>query len=88
MADQIDFREICKERRLVTDGAMGTYYPGEIRGRRRHPELDNETAPERIREIHREYIRAGGGHPADQHLCLQHRDARGRPERGGPGAAS
>ena len=23
------------------------------------PELDNETAPERIREIHREYIRAG-----------------------------
>ena len=59
MADQIDFREICKERRLVTDGAMGTYYREKYGEGGGIPELDNETAPERIREIHREYIRAG-----------------------------
>ena len=54
-----DFREVFRAGRLVTDGAMGTYYREIYGGGGRFPELDNVAAPERIEAIHREYIGAG-----------------------------
>ena len=55
----MDFQTIFRSRRLVTDGAMGTYYREKYAEGARAPELDNLSDPERIGAIHREYIRAG-----------------------------
>lgn len=57
--EKTDFREVFRAGRLVTDGAMGTYYREIYGGGGRFPELDNVAAPERIEAIHREYIGAG-----------------------------
>ena len=57
--EKTDFREVFRAGRLVTDGAMGTYYREIYGGGGRFPEMDNVAAPERIEAIHREYIRAG-----------------------------
>ena len=57
--EKTDFREVFRTGRLVTDGAMGTYYREIYGGGGRFPELDNVAAPERIEAIHREYIGAG-----------------------------
>ena len=55
----MDFHTIFRSQCLITDGAMGTYY-GEKYGKESGtPETDNLTAPQKIEEIHREYIRAG-----------------------------
>ena len=59
MQKETDFRELFRSGRLVTDGAMGTYYREIYGGGSRFPELDNVAAPEKIEAIHREYIRAG-----------------------------
>ena len=45
--------------RLLTDGAMGTYYEKKYEGRERLVELENLYAPERIYDIHSEYIKSG-----------------------------
>lgn len=54
----MDLHTLFQSRCLVTDGALGTYYR-EKYGVQKAPELDNLTAPERIKAIHREYIEAG-----------------------------
>ena len=55
----MDFHRIFTSRCLITDGAMGTYYREKYGEGSGVPELDNLKAPEKIREIHREYIEAG-----------------------------
>ncbi len=54
----MNIREYLKENRLITDGAMGTYFDSrkvlEIVA-----EEGNERTPGLIKEIHKEYIRAG-----------------------------
>ena len=55
----MDFHTIFRSRCLITDGAMGTYYSEKYGKGSGSPENDNLTAPQRIEEIHREYIEAG-----------------------------
>ena len=52
-------QEYLRERRLITDGAMGTYYEKKYGDAVVFPEEENLLHPERIREIHLEYLRAG-----------------------------
>ncbi|MCI7129858.1 MAG: bifunctional homocysteine S-methyltransferase/methylenetetrahydrofolate reductase [Lachnospiraceae bacterium] len=47
------------ERRLVTDGAMGTYYEKKYKDAAAFPEQENLQHPDRIRDIHLEYLHAG-----------------------------
>ena len=55
----MDFHSIFRSRCLIMDGAMGTYY-SEIYGKESgSPENDNLTDPQKIEDIHREYIKAG-----------------------------
>lgn len=53
------YRKWFQENRILTDGAMGTYYGEKYQKAGKSPELQNQKAPERILEIHREYLRAG-----------------------------
>ena len=55
----MDFQTIFRSRCLITDGAMGTYYSEKYGRDSGAPEKDNLSDPQRIEEIHREYIRAG-----------------------------
>ena len=55
----MNFYTIFRSRCLITDGAMGTYYSEKYGKDSGAPENDNLTAPQRIEEIHREYIEAG-----------------------------
>lgn len=48
-----------RENQILTDGAMGTYYGEKYQRAGKSPELQNTKRPERILEIHREYLRAG-----------------------------
>lgn len=50
--------EYLKENYLICDGAFGTYY-AEKYNTKELPELANLSAPERVREIHEEYVSAG-----------------------------
>ena len=59
MRKDTDFKKLFTSSRLVTDGAMGTYYKEKYGGGSRLPELDNLSAPDKVKEVHREYIRAG-----------------------------
>ncbi|MDD6037868.1 MAG: bifunctional homocysteine S-methyltransferase/methylenetetrahydrofolate reductase [bacterium] len=52
-------QEYLAAHRLITDGAMGTYYEKKYMETNPFPECDNLTRPERIREIHLEYLYAG-----------------------------
>lgn len=57
-------KEWLKEKKLVADGAFGTYYMtlyGDVMGTGEShiPEMANITHPERVTEIHRQYIQAG-----------------------------
>ena len=55
----MDFQTLFRSQCLITDGAMGTYY-SEIYGKESgSPENDNLTDPQKIEDIHREYIKAG-----------------------------
>lgn len=48
-----------RENQILTDGAMGTYYGEKFQRIGKSPELSNIKEPERILEIHREYLKAG-----------------------------
>lgn len=51
-------REKIQQKKLLFDGAFGTYYGGKY-DTKQLPELANLEYPERVREIHREYLEAG-----------------------------
>ena len=51
-------RDYLKEHKLMTDGAFGTYYADLFRTQDM-PELANTGHPQRVRQIHKEYIEAG-----------------------------
>lgn len=55
----MDFQTIFRSRCLITDGAMGTYYSEKYGTESGAPEDANLAAPQKIEEIHREYIEAG-----------------------------
>lgn len=51
-------QELLQKEKLLFDGAFGTYY-AQIYDTKELPELANTQYPERVLEIHREYIEAG-----------------------------
>ena len=51
-------RERIQQKKILFDGAFGTYYGGKY-DTKQLPELANLEAPERVREIHTEYLEAG-----------------------------
>ncbi len=55
----MDLKEYIRNHQILTDGAMGTYYGEKYRKAGRSPELVNISHPERIVEIHKEYLKAG-----------------------------
>lgn len=63
-------RERIQQKKLLFDGAFGTYYGGKY-DTKQLPELANLEAPERVKEIHTEYLEAGAQILRDQHLCSQ-----------------
>lgn len=55
---QITIQDKLKTRKLIFDGAFGTYY-AQVYDTKELPELANTKYPERVRKIHEEYIEAG-----------------------------
>ena len=51
-------RERIREKKILFDGAFGTYYGGKY-DTKQLPELANLEYPERVKEIHTEYLEAG-----------------------------
>lgn len=51
-------RERIRRKKILFDGAFGTYYGGKY-DTKQLPELANLEAPGRVKEIHREYLEAG-----------------------------
>lgn len=51
-------RERIQQKKLLFDGAFGTYYGGKY-DTKQLPELANLEAPERVKEIHTEYLEVG-----------------------------
>lgn len=54
-------QEYLKEHKLITDGAMGTYYARLSNNENAVSEYANLTSPEVIINIHKSYIKAGAG---------------------------
>ena len=54
-----NIKDFLKRNRLIMDGAMGTYYSQKFARRGEPSEIGNLDAPDVIKEIHMEYIRAG-----------------------------
>lgn len=52
-------KEYLRKHLLLTDGAMGTYYGEKYQRTGKSPERQNLSQPQRIVEIHREYLKAG-----------------------------
>ncbi|WP_346698298.1 bifunctional homocysteine S-methyltransferase/methylenetetrahydrofolate reductase [Catenibacillus scindens] len=52
-------KDFLKRNRLIMDGAMGTYYAQKFARRGEPSEIGNFDAPDAIRAIHMEYIKAG-----------------------------
>lgn len=52
-------QDYLRDHRLITDGAMGTYYEKKYGDAGPFPEQENLLHPERILEIHLEYLKAG-----------------------------
>lgn len=52
-------REYLSSNDLITDGAMGTYYEEKYGHENEMAEYANDSAPEKIKEIHLEYLRSG-----------------------------
>lgn len=52
-------REYLKENRLITDGAMGTYYEDKFGEENAISEKMNTKSPEKIKSIHMDYLHAG-----------------------------
>lgn len=55
----MELKELIRERLLMMDGAMGTYYQQHAEHREEISELANQSEPERILQIHTEYLKAG-----------------------------
>ena len=55
--NKMSIREYIKEHRILMDGAMGTYYAAKHNGA--ISEYANIEHPKQIKEIHKEYIKAG-----------------------------
>lgn len=55
----MNLTEYLREHRLITDGAMGTYYEKKYGDAVGFPEQENLLHPKRIRDIHLEYLHAG-----------------------------
>lgn len=55
----MQIREYLKNARLITDGAMGTYFETKYPGEETMAEKCNLSAPDKIKEIHFEYIKNG-----------------------------
>lgn len=56
---KISIREYIKNNRIITDGAMGTYYEAKYGKEHALSEKDNLRHPARIKEIHKEYLNVG-----------------------------
>lgn len=54
----MEIHRLLERQNLLADGAFGTYYAEKYRTREM-PELANLLYPDRVREIHREYLAAG-----------------------------
>ena len=52
-------REQLKQGRILTDGAMGTYFETKYPGEEQMAEACNISAPEKIKQIHLEYLQSG-----------------------------
>lgn len=52
-------RDFFQGKQILMDGAMGTYYGEKFQRVGKNPELLNRKHPERILQIHREYLHAG-----------------------------
>lgn len=57
--DNMDLKDKLKKEPLLFDGAMGTYYIEKYGHEPEYCEMANLEMPDRIEEIHREYISAG-----------------------------
>lgn len=55
----MQIKEYLRSGRLLTDGAMGTYYEEKYGRENELAERANDTSPEEIREIHLDYLRSG-----------------------------
>lgn len=55
----MQIKEYLHSRRLITDGAMGTYYEEKYGKENALAERANETSPKEIKAIHLEYLRSG-----------------------------
>ncbi len=55
----MDIREYLDQYKLLTDGAMGTYFDESVHGEFVCSEEANYTAPEKIAEIHLKYLKSG-----------------------------
>ena len=51
-------KQYLRQNRIITDGAFGTYYAQKY-NTLELPELANTKYPERVKEIHQEYLQAG-----------------------------
>mgnify|MGYP001526571272 CR=1 FL=1 len=59
-------RERIQQKKILFDGAFGTYYGGKY-DTRQLPELANLEAPERVKEIHREIY---PGNRSERHCAV------------------
>ena len=51
-------KQYLRQNRIITDGAFGTYYAQKY-NTLELPDLANMKYPERVKEIHQEYLQAG-----------------------------
>lgn len=58
MQEKEPIKEVLRHRKLICDGAFGTYYAMRY-DTKELPELANVLHPERVKQIHKEYIEAG-----------------------------
>lgn len=57
--EEMQLREYLKQGRLITDGAMGTYFEAKYPNENKMAEACNLSDPDKIKEIHSEYLRSG-----------------------------
>ena len=58
MGKKQELKECLQSRKLICDGAFGTYYAQKY-DTKEMPESANVLYPERVKEIHGEYLNAG-----------------------------
>lgn len=70
----MNIREALKQKILLTDGAMGTWFESlYCREGRKYPETEAVEHPEWITDIHRQYINAGADIIRTNTFALNHR---------------